>query len=107
MKTKEPEVLPQWLHQMNQIYGQPKVKPNPPEGVRFFNETHWITRRMWMWTTGTFTLTNHRFYIDRYSDHYVTVAESDDRDRPRAELKTPWPPTEEEIDTVLSLAHFR
>lgn len=107
MRTKEPEVLPQWLNELNLAYGQPKVKPNPPEGVRFFNETHYIIRRMWMWSVGRINPIHHRFYIDQCSDHYETVAESDDVDKPRVELTTPWPPTEEEIRQVLSLAHFR
>ena len=106
MKTTTPEVLPQWLNELYLAYGEPAVKPNPPEGVRFFNETHWITRRTWMWMVGG-NYVHHRIYIDRYSDHYETVADSDDCDKPQVRLVTPWPPTEEEIATVLSLAHFR
>jgi hypothetical protein len=107
MKTKDPEVLPDWLRILYATYGEPKVKPNPPEGVRFFHHTRWVTRRMWMWSVGRINPIHHRFYIDQCSDHYETVAESDDVDKPRVELKTPWPPTEEEIIMTLSLAHFR
>ena len=100
-------ILPDWLRGVYLIYGEPQVRPDPAEGVRFFDGNNWITRRMWMWNPKVDRIwINHRFYMDQYSDHWETVAESDDINKARVSLRTTSHPTDDQIFQVLRLANF-
>lgn len=97
------ELLP-WLQLIYDRYGTPRVKPNPSWGVRFLLEDRWVVRQTWLWIVG---ITHYTVSIDRYSDHYETVAGCNDYTKPiRGSLTTREPPTDDQVMSVLTLTEF-